>query len=47
MIAPGKVFTFQELASATENFNPDLLVGEGGFGRVYRGRLKSTKEVCS
>ncbi|KAG6386907.1 hypothetical protein SASPL_152086 [Salvia splendens] len=34
MVAPGRVFTFQELAAATENFNPDLLVGEGGFGRV-------------
>lgn len=45
MVAPGKVFTFQELASATENFNPDLLVGEGAFGRVYKGRLKSTNQV--
>ncbi|XP_057797776.1 probable serine/threonine-protein kinase PBL23 [Salvia miltiorrhiza] len=47
MVAPGKVFTFQELASATENFNPDLLVGEGGFGRVYKGRLKKTKQVVA
>ncbi|KAH6831589.1 Protein kinase superfamily protein [Perilla frutescens var. hirtella] len=47
IVAPGKVFTFQELASATENFNPDLLVGDGGFGRVYKGRLKTTKQVVA
>ncbi|KAG6385084.1 hypothetical protein SASPL_153910 [Salvia splendens] len=47
MVAPGRVFTFQELAAATENFNPDLLVGEGGFGRVYKGRLKKTKQVVA
>lgn len=40
-----EVFTFRELASATDNFNSDLLVGEGGFGRVYRGQLKTTKQV--
>lgn len=41
-----EVFTFRELAAATDNFNADLLVGEGGFGRVYRGQLKTTKQVC-
>lgn len=40
-----EVFTFRELAAATDNFNADLLVGEGGFGRVYRGQLKTTKQV--
>ncbi|XP_076881552.1 putative serine/threonine-protein kinase PBL23 [Bidens hawaiensis] len=29
-----KVYTFHELAHATENFNPELLLGKGGFGRV-------------
>ncbi|KAI5656814.1 hypothetical protein M9H77_25607 [Catharanthus roseus] len=42
-----EVFTFRELASATDNFNSDLLVGEGGFGRVYRGQLKTTKQVVA
>lgn len=42
---PAEVFTFRELAAATENFNSDLLVGEGGFGRVYRGYLKKTNQV--
>ncbi|GAB2289300.1 hypothetical protein Dimus_023604 [Dionaea muscipula] len=32
-----KVFTFAELRSATRNFRPDTLLGEGGFGRVFKG----------
>ncbi|PIN12214.1 Serine/threonine protein kinase [Handroanthus impetiginosus] len=35
------IFTFHELSVATENFNPDSLIGEGGFGRVYKGHLES------
>lgn len=37
-----QTFTFRELATATKNFRPECLLGEGGFGRVYRGRLEST-----
>ncbi|KAM7259548.1 hypothetical protein ACFE04_015289 [Oxalis oulophora] len=33
-------FTFEELAKATDNFRPDFFVGEGGFGKVYRGYLQ-------
>lgn len=33
-------FTFRELATATNNFHPDCIVGEGGFGRVYKGQLE-------
>ncbi|XP_010470024.1 PREDICTED: probable receptor-like protein kinase At5g47070 isoform X1 [Camelina sativa] len=32
-----KVFTFKELKLATKGFNRGLLIGEGGFGCVYRG----------
>ncbi|KAM7275132.1 hypothetical protein ACFE04_016998 [Oxalis oulophora] len=32
-------FTFRELASATKNFKQECLLGEGGFGKVYRGML--------
>ncbi|OMO83375.1 hypothetical protein COLO4_22548 [Corchorus olitorius] len=32
-----KVFTFAELKTATKNFKGDTLLGEGGFGRVYKG----------
>ncbi|KAL3355606.1 hypothetical protein AABB24_016665 [Solanum stoloniferum] len=42
-----EVFTFRELAHATDNFNPEFLVGEGGFGRVYKGHLKRTDQVVA
>ncbi|KAK9227449.1 hypothetical protein WN943_012502 [Citrus x changshan-huyou] len=32
-----KVFNFLDLKSATKNFKPDILLGEGGFGIMYRG----------
>ncbi|KAG7966938.1 hypothetical protein I3843_08G074400 [Carya illinoinensis] len=32
-----KVFTLAELRSATRNFRPDTVLGEGGFGRVFKG----------
>ncbi|KAG4951936.1 hypothetical protein JHK85_045803 [Glycine max] len=34
-----KVFDFEELKSATNNFRHDTLLGLGGFGRVYKGWL--------
>lgn len=34
-----KAFSFNELKSATRNFRPDSLIGEGGFGYVYKGWL--------
>ncbi|GFP81925.1 serine/threonine-protein kinase pbs1, partial [Phtheirospermum japonicum] len=42
-----QTFTFRELAAATKNFRPECLVGEGGFGRVYKGRLESTGQVVA
>lgn len=32
-----KSFTFTELRIATRNFRPDSVVGEGGFGSVFKG----------
>uniref|UniRef100_A0A7N0UIY0 non-specific serine/threonine protein kinase n=1 Tax=Kalanchoe fedtschenkoi TaxID=63787 RepID=A0A7N0UIY0_KALFE len=32
-----KEYTFAELKASTKNFRPDSLLGEGGFGLVYRG----------
>ncbi|KAK1277978.1 hypothetical protein QJS04_geneDACA018843 [Acorus gramineus] len=32
-----KAFTFNELKNATRNFRPDSLIGEGGFGYVFKG----------
>ncbi|KAG7623790.1 putative receptor-like kinase LIP2 RLK-Pelle-RLCK-VIIa-1 family [Arabidopsis thaliana] len=42
-----KIFTFRELATATKNFRQECLLGEGGFGRVYKGTLKSTGQVVA
>ncbi|XP_042752550.2 probable LRR receptor-like serine/threonine-protein kinase RFK1 isoform X2 [Lactuca sativa] len=32
-------FSFKQLKSATDNFNPSNKIGEGGFGAVYKGTL--------
>ncbi|KAL2634072.1 hypothetical protein R1flu_005551 [Riccia fluitans] len=32
-----RVFSYQELRAATRNFRPDSLLGEGGFGCVFKG----------
>ncbi|CAK7340102.1 unnamed protein product [Dovyalis caffra] len=40
-------FTFRELAAATKNFRQECLLGEGGFGRVYKGTLASTGQVVA
>ncbi|OAY77534.1 Serine/threonine-protein kinase [Ananas comosus] len=31
------IFTYSELRAATKNFRPDQILGEGGFGIVYKG----------
>jgi serine/threonine protein kinase len=41
-----KTFSLAELERATDNFRPDNVVGEGGFGRVYQGVLDSGIEVA-
>lgn len=38
-------FSFRELAAATKYFRADCLLGEGGFGQVYKGRLESINQV--
>ncbi|GFZ14324.1 protein kinase superfamily protein [Actinidia rufa] len=39
-----RVFTFSEMKTATKNFNRNLKIGEGGFGCVYKGFIKSSEE---
>jgi hypothetical protein len=42
-----KVFTFNNLKAATRNFRPDSVLGEGGFGSVYKGWIdENTLSPC-
>ncbi|KAE9585729.1 hypothetical protein Lal_00009973 [Lupinus albus] len=40
-------FTFDELAAATGNFRSDCFLGEGGFGKVYKGHLEKINQVVA
>lgn len=40
-----KVFNYPELCTATENFNPENQLGEGGFGKVYKGHVENPDQV--
>ncbi|XP_059669948.1 probable serine/threonine-protein kinase PBL7 [Cornus florida] len=42
-----ETFTYRELATATNNFRIGSLVGEGGFGPVYKGQIQSTGQVVA
>ncbi|KAI4304888.1 hypothetical protein MLD38_040347 [Melastoma candidum] len=42
-----QTFTFRELAAATKNFRKECFLGEGGFGRVYKGKLESSGQVVA
>lgn len=42
-----RLFTFNELDAATDGFNPACLLGEGGFGKVYKGDIESIKQVVA
>ncbi|KAI7725067.1 hypothetical protein M8C21_018360 [Ambrosia artemisiifolia] len=32
-----RIFTYAELQTATKNFRPNTILGEGGFGQVFKG----------
>lgn len=36
----GKIFTLAELSKATKKFSPSCMIGQGGFGTVYKGKLQ-------
>ncbi|KAA8537119.1 hypothetical protein F0562_029655 [Nyssa sinensis] len=39
-------FSYAELKTATEDFNPSKKLGEGGFGPVYKGTLNDRRVVA-
>ncbi|KAJ0975758.1 hypothetical protein J5N97_017723 [Dioscorea zingiberensis] len=41
-----KIYTYNELRIATEDFSPHNKVGEGGYGSVYKGRLRDGTKVA-
>ncbi|KAH1106097.1 hypothetical protein J1N35_009865 [Gossypium stocksii] len=43
---PVKTFTLVELEKATSNFSSKRILGEGGFGRVYRGVMEDGSELA-
>lgn len=40
-----RIFALKELQLATNNFNYDNKLGEGGFGSVYWGQLRDGSQV--
>lgn len=42
-----QTFSFEELSAATGNFRLDCFLGEGGFGKVYKGYLEKINQVGS
>ncbi|TVU00163.1 hypothetical protein EJB05_54421 [Eragrostis curvula] len=36
-----KKYTYKEIVRSTDNFSPSNKIGEGGFGSVYKGKLRN------
>ncbi|KAL6206431.1 hypothetical protein ACLB2K_023679 [Fragaria x ananassa] len=41
-----RVFTAEELEKATNNYHESRVIGEGGYGTVYKGKLPDNKMVA-
>lgn len=42
-----RIFSFAELKNAAKNFKPETLLGEGGFGKVYKGWIDEKVSMSS
>eukprot|EP01018_Ginkgo_biloba_P038618 Gb_34862 [translate_table: standard] len=42
----GRFFTFAEIQEATNNFDENMILGIGGFGKVYMGELEDGTKVA-
>ncbi|KAI3821315.1 hypothetical protein L1987_08880 [Smallanthus sonchifolius] len=41
-----RLFKYQELLSATQNFKPENMIGKGGSSKVYKGCIPDDKEIA-
>ncbi|CAL9248513.1 unnamed protein product [Arabidopsis halleri] len=41
-----QIFSYRELAIATNSFRDESLIGRGGFGAVYKGRLNNGQNIA-
>ncbi|KAF2322664.1 hypothetical protein GH714_027666 [Hevea brasiliensis] len=41
-----RIFNMEELISATENFSPNMVIGEGGNSKVYRAKLEDGRDAA-
>ncbi|XP_026404089.1 wall-associated receptor kinase 2-like [Papaver somniferum] len=45
-VETSKIFTAEELKLATNNYNESLILGQGGYGTVYKGTLPDNHTVA-
>lgn len=44
-INKARTFTYAQLVNATDNFKGSYFLGEGGFGKVFKGKLEDSDQV--
>ncbi|XP_078167692.1 cold-responsive protein kinase 1-like isoform X2 [Carex rostrata] len=42
-----RIFSYNEIKAATDNFDPSNKLGQGGFGIVYKGKLKDGTHIAA